>query len=348
MTTAQPDADPVIDRLIAWAGERDAVRAMLLTSTRAVPGATVDVLSDHDVILVVRDIGPLVASGDWLNDIGDVLVACWNPVFTNGDHPYAVSGNVTQYRAEDRLHALAGRDADGDRRRAGAPGRTRRRLPRAARPGWTDGRTPPADLCGLRPGPSRRGGVPDRGQQLLHRRSLRREVPLAWRSPPDEVGARPRHEACLSAANAGVGVRCTEDWSKPTGSLGKGLRRRLPADIWREFEASYAGGGVAENQAALYRTIDVYRRVASHVADRLGYRYPDELDRDVTEYARQMLDSEGRMIVHPDRDGMTPAPTRAAATDRRQPAVGEQDGTSAGDGADRHEGARDVARGIAA
>ena len=48
----------VLDRLVKWAGQRDSVRAMLLTSTRAVPNATVDDLSDYDVVLVVEDIYP--------------------------------------------------------------------------------------------------------------------------------------------------------------------------------------------------------------------------------------------------------------------------------------------------
>jgi len=50
----------------------NAVRAMLLTSTRAVPGSLLDAWSDHDVILVVRDIprtsptevGPVTSAAD--------------------------------------------------------------------------------------------------------------------------------------------------------------------------------------------------------------------------------------------------------------------------------------------
>ena len=50
--------DPVITKLIHWAEQRDAIRAMLLTSTRAVPNAPMDELSDYDVVLVVEDIHP--------------------------------------------------------------------------------------------------------------------------------------------------------------------------------------------------------------------------------------------------------------------------------------------------
>lgn len=84
---ATPDADPTIRHLSAWASARHESQAMPPTSTRAVPGETVDALSGYDVILVIRDIGPFVASRDWLSDFGDVLVAYWDPIFTNEDHP---------------------------------------------------------------------------------------------------------------------------------------------------------------------------------------------------------------------------------------------------------------------
>ncbi len=47
------DPRDVVRRLVEWANGKDAVRAMLLTSTRANPHAPVDVFSDYDVVLVV-------------------------------------------------------------------------------------------------------------------------------------------------------------------------------------------------------------------------------------------------------------------------------------------------------
>ena len=47
-------ADDVVRQLIRWAEQQVAVRAMLLTSTRANSDASVDVLSDYDVVLVLR------------------------------------------------------------------------------------------------------------------------------------------------------------------------------------------------------------------------------------------------------------------------------------------------------
>ncbi len=52
MTIPQSN-DQTISMIIHWASARDAVRAVLLTSTRAITDANVDALSDYDVILIV-------------------------------------------------------------------------------------------------------------------------------------------------------------------------------------------------------------------------------------------------------------------------------------------------------
>ena len=51
---AQPEQpDRTLDALTRWAQSRDDVSAVIITSTRAVPGARLDAYSDYDVIVVV-------------------------------------------------------------------------------------------------------------------------------------------------------------------------------------------------------------------------------------------------------------------------------------------------------
>ncbi len=97
MTNPPPDID-VIHSLSQSASALEAIRAVLLTSTRAIPEAKVDALSDFDVILVVKDIHPFVDDHTWLDEFGEVLVAYWDPI-----HPDPLFGidrcaNVIQYR----------------------------------------------------------------------------------------------------------------------------------------------------------------------------------------------------------------------------------------------------------
>jgi len=71
--------DIIIPALSQWATGRDPIRAVLLTSTRAIPDAPIDALSDYDVILIVHDIQPFVAERAWLNAFGELLVVYLDP-----------------------------------------------------------------------------------------------------------------------------------------------------------------------------------------------------------------------------------------------------------------------------
>jgi aminoglycoside 6-adenylyltransferase len=85
-------------------------------------------------------------------------------------------------------------------------------------------------------------------------------------------------------------MECDHGWSVSPGVNGKGLKKRLPPDIRAELERTYAGMDVEENWEAMLRMIALFRRVAREVGEALGYTYPEELDRKVTEHAREMLE----------------------------------------------------------
>jgi aminoglycoside 6-adenylyltransferase len=286
------DADDVIRRLVRWADRQAAVRAMLLTSTRAIPHAVVDALSDYDVILVVRDIQPFVADRSWLADFGEVLVAYWDPILPNRDTGIARSGNVTQYADGLKIDFTLW------------PVALLEQIVRApALPAELDaGYRVLADKDGLTAGlhaPTYTSYIPAPPDAATFQATvndffsdapyvakclLRGELlPAKWCLDYDmkHVYLRPILEWRLE---------CDHGWSAPVGALGKGLRRRLPPALWAELEGAYAGAGIAENWTALFRTMTLFGRVAREVAAHLGYAYPDELDRRVTAYVRRMRD----------------------------------------------------------
>ncbi len=78
------------------------------------------------------------------------------------------------------------------------------------------------------------------------------------------------------------------DWSVPTGALGKGLKKYLPPEIWSQLEDTYVGAGIAENWEALFKTITLFRQVATEVGEELGYAYPQDLDERVVAYVKDM------------------------------------------------------------
>jgi aminoglycoside 6-adenylyltransferase len=87
-------------------------------------------------------------------------------------------------------------------------------------------------------------------------------------------------------------MECAHNWSAPTGFLGRGLKKALPPDLWSQVERTYVGAGIEENWEALFRTLALFRQVAVGVAEQLGYVYPDEMDRRVVAYAREVKDAK--------------------------------------------------------
>ncbi|MEZ4734701.1 MAG: aminoglycoside 6-adenylyltransferase [Caldilineaceae bacterium] len=282
--------DPIIQQLIRWAERQDSVRAMLLTSTRAIPHATVDLLSDYDVILVVRDIHPFHVDRRWLQAFGQVLVSYWDPIQPDPIYGFAYFGNVIEYGDGLKIDftlwpvALLQRIVNESM------------LPAELDAGYqilldkdqlTDGMPPPSYMA-YRPTPPTHEFYQTFVEEFFS------DVPYVakclW-----------RHELlpakwCLDYDMKHVYLRqllewrmaIDHHWSTPTGALGKGLKKQLPPALWSQLEASYAGADVAENWAALYKTIALFRQVASEVAEQLGYRYPVALDQQVTTYAQKI------------------------------------------------------------
>lgn len=282
--------EDVFNKLIQWGQERSSIRAMLLTSTRAVPNATVDLLSDYDIILIVDDIHPFFEDRRWLADFGEVLVVYWDPIYPDTEHGIEKTANVTQY-------------ADGLK---------------------IDFTLWPVELLQkISQAPALQVELDAGYRVLLDKDNLTREMkPPTYRA---YVPTCPTNEAYLLLINdfftdAPYMAKCLlrgellpakwcldydmkhvylrpmlewrmgieHDWSVPTGSLGKGLKKRLPPEIWSELEHTYAGAGTRDNWEALFRTMAFFRQIAVEVGAGLGYEYPLELDQRVTAYVQKM------------------------------------------------------------
>ncbi|RPJ22452.1 MAG: hypothetical protein EHM33_23475 [Chloroflexi bacterium] len=282
--------DDVIKKLIQWAEPQDSIRAILLTSTRAIPGTSVDIFSDYDVVLVVEDIHPFYEERRWLGDFGDVLVVYWDSIYRDPDYGNDKFGNVTQYSdglkidftffPVDWLRKVAGASALPAELDAGY-----RVL--LDKDGLTDGMRPPMYAAYIPVPPTN-----EEYQKAIEEffsdapyvaKCLRRDelLPAKWCLDYDmkHVYLRPMLEWRMELDH---------NWSVPARVLGKGLKKRLPPEIWSQLEGTYAGADIADNWEALFRTMTLYRQVAQEVGEGLGYAYPFELDRRVTAFVKEM------------------------------------------------------------
>jgi aminoglycoside 6-adenylyltransferase len=290
MTVHQPS--DILNRLIQWAEQKESIRAMLLTSTRAVPvpNTSVDEFSDYDIILFVEDIHQFHEDRRWLADFGEVLVAYWDPIYLDPDFGFEKFGNVTQY-ADGLKIDFTLCPVEMLRRIVQAPA-----LPAELDAGYrvlldkddlTDGMKPSTYQAYLPVPPTKavyQTMINDFFSDAPYvAKCLRRGelLPVKWCLDYDmkHIYLRPMLEWLMGL---------NHNWSLPTGWLGKGLKQKLPPDIWSELEATYAGADTAENWEALFRTMALFRRVAMEVGKGLGYEYPLDLDERVTAFVRRM------------------------------------------------------------
>ena len=282
--------DDVFKKLIQWAGQRSSIRAMLLTSTRAVPGATVDDLSDYDVILILEDIHPFYEDRSWLEDFGDVLVVYWDPIYPDPEHGSEKTANVTQYADGLKIDfalwpiELLQKIVQAPVLQAELDAGYRVLLDKDH---LTRDMKPPTHRAYIPTRPTNEAyqllindfftDVPYMGKCLLRGELL----PAKWCLDFDmkHVHLRPMLEWRMGVEH---------NWSVPTGSLGKGLKKKLPPEIWSRLEDTYAGANIQDNWEALFRTITFFREVAMQVGAGLGYEYPLELDQRVTAFVQRM------------------------------------------------------------
>ncbi len=285
MTTSQPTRD-IIPTLIQWATARSPIRAVLLTSTRAIPDAPIDALSDYDVILIVQDIHPFVADRAWLNDFGDVLVVYWDPL-----HPDPIFGidhcaNVTQYADGLKIDFTLW-PVTLFQRIVAAP-----LLPAELDAGYRVLLDKDRLTATLR-SPTGTAYVPTPPSLTTYQTLINdflSDAPYVakclWR---DELLPA---KWCLDCDMKHTYLRqmlewrmaIDHSWSVPAGSLGKGLKKRLPPDIWAQVEQTYVGARLADNWDALAHTMALFRQVAVEIGEHLGYAYLHDLHQRISAY----------------------------------------------------------------
>lgn len=280
--------DSVEAELIAWGESQPDVRAMVLTSTRAVDGGAVDWFSDYDVIVMTRDIQARYDDRMWLQAFGEVVIDWWDPLNVDPVSGLLTTGNVVYYPGTRKIDFTLW-PVEMTRHVA-------RYLPTELDAGYRvlldkDALTadwPDASGVGYR------RQLPDCERYLeavndffigvpyVFTALLRGELlPAKWVLDVDM-----RYEYLLPMLEwYAVSIHGE---SARIGAHGKGMEALLPNDIWSRLDNTCAGLDVARNRAALFEMIDLYRDVAGRVGDAIGCAYPAELHDRVMHHIREL------------------------------------------------------------
>lgn len=265
--------DAVLERILAWADATEAVRLVVLTSTRASADGPPDDLSDYDVILSLTDQAAF-----------DPEAAYGRPAARWGDE-HDVHGETALFRG---VVYADGVKIDWTLWPAVVPALVGERGLTPAldvgyrvlldKDGATAAWTPPTFRAHIPPRPTREEYV-----------ALVEEF---WWSATYVARARARGEELFARFVLDVDithgvlrtmlewlVETERGWTWRPGAYGRGLERALPPDVADEL---------ARANDSFEATTALFRRVARRVGDALAYPYPQDVDDAITSYVERV------------------------------------------------------------
>src|SRR5262249_51112850 len=130
--SVEPRVRAFLDEVVAWASDREDIRAVVLLGSQARAASPADEHSDVDVVLFADDPDPYFSDGDWLSRFGGRRLSCGGAAAVGG-----VPGGpgAVRRRPRGRLRGAAAGGCAGNprRHRAGLCARVRGPLPRRPR-----------------------------------------------------------------------------------------------------------------------------------------------------------------------------------------------------------------------
>lgn len=275
MQQGRTEAD-VLAQLQEWAAASENIRAIILTSSRADPNRTPDLLSDYDVQVYVRDTAPLVADDGWVASFGSIMVR-WplhpTPTFSGDwvtqlvlfddgvriDFQITATDQIDTDELDNGYRVLV--DKDGLAARLPTPTYTHYAV------------TPPTaaefadrlnafwwDIIYV-------AKALHRGELNFAKYMLDGTVRFDKLQPLIAWAIATRHDRPVKV-----------------GLYGRWFHKHLDAATWARYEETFAGAAFEDNWRALFAMLDFTRSMGHDVADALGFDYPAETDAKVTRF----------------------------------------------------------------
>lgn len=292
------EQDKVIKSVVTWALVKDEIRAVILTSIRAMDNPVLDLFSDYDIILLMKNILPYYENRQWLTTFGEVLTVYRDPIEDYFGFPKGVF--VTQYESGLKIDfTLWPLGLIETIRKSPA-------LPDELDIGYMVLLDKDQLTKNLQP-PSHRAYIPKPPSQEEYLECIETFLSEStyvaknlWRGDLlfakyclDHV-MKIRHLLPMMEWM----IEIEHDWSLKPGLLGKGLRKLIKPELWAELEKTFTGAITEANWDALFRTMDLFRKVAKQVGNHFNYAYPIEMDEKVRKYLQHV----NRMSVNENKN----------------------------------------------
>lgn len=268
--------EEVLARFHQWADENSSVRAAILTGSRVNPQPCVDIFSDFDIEIYVKDLSPYWHSDDWLNAFGSILVRCpWKP----GSFK---DGWLTRMAVFKEGFRIDFQMTDGE----------------LAADHYIDGYRvllDKDDMTGGLKAPTFEGYKIKKPSQEEYGKLVNEfwwdSIYIAKSLARDEIfyakftfDSNMRFAYFQKLIEWVIGIE--HGWSTQPNKYGRFFKKYIAADRWARIEATFAGADSQHNWTAFFNALELFRELAGEVSEYFGYPYPQTLDEEVTEYLK--------------------------------------------------------------
>lgn len=262
-------------KLQSWAKENESIRAIILTSSRANPNSLTDILSDYDIELYVKDIKPFM-NDKWLHFLGRILIRWplkpastfdknWITRLVLFEDGTRIDFQITSKRSVNPSNYDSGYkvlvDKDDLTKDIEEPTYSEFFI---KKPTKEEYEVFVNDFFW--------------NATYVAKNLWRDELYYAKFMLDNAI----RFEYLQKVIEWYIAIQ--QNWRVNTNKHGRWFKRYLNPNIWAELENTFSGADIEENWEAFFGTIDLFRKLAKSVAERLEYKYPDNLDSKMSEY----------------------------------------------------------------
>lgn len=270
------DAETMLALIMNVAKTDERVRAVVLSGSRANPGASLDPFQDFDIVYVVTDLVPFVADHSWIDRFGERMILQMPDAM--GDPPPEEKGGfayLMQFVDGNRIDLTLAPTDQVDSLMFDSLS-----VPLLDKDGLLPPLAPPSDRDYLPKAPNAKA-FEDCCNEFWWvcpyvAKGLWRSQLVYAKFCHDSI-IRPQLTAMLTWY---VGVHT--DFSRSTGTYGKYLQRELEPELRTLLLATYADADEARSWDALMVTCTLFRSTATYVAQHFGFAYPHADDQRVS------------------------------------------------------------------
>lgn len=271
----------VLNKVINWASPNELVRIITLTSSRTNPKIKTDLFSDYDIEIAVTNVKEFLNNESWLSDFGEILALIKEDSEDNSatrlvlykdyvriDFQIYPVTHFAEYLKQLPKHWNIGYnillDKDGITQNLQPPDYTAYNIQKPGKDEFTQVVT---DFW---------------WDSTYVAKSLWRDEVFCAKYMLDSI--RPSYLLKMIEWH----IALQHNWEVTINKSGRFIKQYLDSETCEKLENTYAASSIKTNWEALFAATHLFRQLATKVAAKLNYDYPQKLDSEISVYLEKI------------------------------------------------------------